>query len=251
MRIAIVTGAARGIGAAIARRLAADGLCVVTADLSAADAEAAAKALDGAGHIGLPVDVRDEASVDRLFDAAEDALGPVGVVVCNAGVLLLREGGERPAIVDTTLDEWEQSHAVNTRGTFLTVRAMLRRRIARPAPDGRIVTLSSVAAQLGGYRSSSAYIASKAAVLGFTKAAAREAAPLGITVNCLAPGLIDAPMLRLSLPAERDAEVAPNIPLGRIGTADDVAEACSFLVSPAAAYLTGVTIDINGGYRMQ
>lgn len=251
MRTAIVTGAARGIGAAIATRLAQDGLRVVVADLSAEAAGATAAALAGEGHIGLSVDVRDETSVDRMFDVAEAALGPVGVLVCNAGVLLLREGGQRPAIVDTTLDEWEQSHAVNTRGTFLSVRAMLRRRSARPVAEGRIVTLSSVAAQLGGYRSSSAYISSKAAVLGFTKAAAREAAPLGITVNCLAPGLIDAPMLRLSLPAERDAEMSSSIPLGRIGTAEDVAEACSYLVSPAAAYLTGVTIDVNGGYRMQ
>ncbi len=251
VRIAIVTGAARGIGAAIAARLANDGLRVAVADLSVEAARATAAALPGDGHVGLAVDVRDEASVDRLFDETESSLGPVGVLVCNAGVLLLREGGQRPAIVDTTLDEWEQSHAVNTRGTFLSVRAMLRRRAARPVAEGRIVTLSSVAAQLGGYRSSSAYISSKAAVLGFTKAAAREAAPLGITVNCLAPGLIDAPMLRLSLPPDRDSEMSSSIPLGRIGTAGDVAEACSYLVSPAAAYLTGVTIDVNGGYRMQ
>jgi 3-oxoacyl-[acyl-carrier protein] reductase len=251
VRTAIVTGAARGIGAAIATRLARDGLRVVVADLSPEAADATAAALPGEGHLGLSVDVRDEMSVERLFETSETALGPVGVLVCNAGVLLLREGGQRPAIVDTTLDEWEQSHAVNTRGTFLSVRAMLRRRSARPITEGRIVTLSSVAAQLGGYRSSSAYISSKAAVLGFTKAAAREAAPLGITVNCLAPGLIDAPMLRLSLPADRDAEMSSSIPLGRIGTAEDVAEACSYLVSPAAAYLTGVTIDVNGGYRMQ
>jgi NAD(P)-dependent dehydrogenase (short-subunit alcohol dehydrogenase family) len=129
VRTAIVTGAARGIGAAIATRLAQDGLRVVVADLSAEAAGATAAALPGEGHIGLSVDVRDETSVDRLFDAAEAALGPVGVLVCNAGVLLLRDGGQRPAIVDTTLDEWEQSHAVNTRGTFLSVRAMLRRRI--------------------------------------------------------------------------------------------------------------------------
>ncbi len=251
VRTAIVTGGARGIGAAIARRLAGEGLRVVVADLSAEAAHATAADLPGQGHLGLSVDVRDEASVDRLFDHAEAAAGPVGVLICNAGVLLLREGGQRPAIVDTTLEEWEQSHAVNTRGTFLSVRAMLRRRSVQPAAEGRIVTLSSVAAQLGGYRSSSAYISSKAAVLGFTKAAAREAAPLGITVNCVAPGLIDAPMLRLSLPAERDAEMSSSIPIGRIGTAEDVAEACAYLVSPAAAYLTGVTIDVNGGYRMQ
>jgi 3-oxoacyl-[acyl-carrier protein] reductase len=251
MRTAIVTGGARGIGRAIAERLARDGLRIAVADLSEAEARESAAALPGAGHLGMAVDVREEASVARLFDRVEAEAGPVGVLVCNAGILMLREGGARPPLAETTLDEWEQTHAVNTRGTFLCIREMLRRRTARPVPEGRIVTLSSVAAQLGGYRSSSAYISSKAAVLGLTKAAAREAAPLGLTVNAVAPGLIDAPMLRLSLPADQDASIAGNIPLGRIGTPEDVAEACAYLISPGAGYLTGVTLDVNGGYRMQ
>lgn len=251
MRTAIVTGGARGIGRAIAERLARDGLRIAVADLSEAEAREAAAALPGAGHLGMAVDVREEASVARLFDRVEAEAGPVGVLVCNAGILMLREGGARPPLAETTLDEWDQTHAVNTRGTFLCIREMLRRRTARPVAEARIVTLSSVAAQLGGYRSSSAYISSKAAVLGLTKAAAREAAPLGITVNAVAPGLIDAPMLRLSLPADQDASVAGNIPLGRIGTAEEVADACAYLISPGAGYLTGVTLDVNGGYRMQ
>jgi 3-oxoacyl-[acyl-carrier protein] reductase len=251
MRIAIVTGGARGIGRAIATRLAADGLTIAVADRAEADAAACAAALPGDGHRGYALDVRDEVSVETLFDRVEKDLGPVGVLICNAGVLLLREGGVRPSLIETTLDEWEESHAVNTRGAFLSIRAMLRRRQAHPVAQGRIVTLSSVAAQLGGYRSSSAYISSKSAVLGLTKAAAREAAPLGVTVNALAPGLIDAPMLRLSLKPEQDEAMAGAIPLGRIGTPEDVAAACAYLVSPQASYLTGTTIDINGGYRMQ
>ncbi|WP_374632106.1 SDR family NAD(P)-dependent oxidoreductase [Ferrovibrio sp.] len=250
-RVALVTGAARGIGAGIAQRLAADGLTVAIADLDPKAAEATAASLPGSGHRGYAVDVRDEALVKALFDTVEADFGPLAVLVANAGVLLLREGGVRPLIVDTTLDEWEQSHAVNTRGTFLCTREMLRRRTAQPVADARVVTLSSVAAQLGGYRSSSAYISSKSAVLGFTKAAAREAAPLGLTVNCVAPGLIDAPMLRLSLPPEKDVDVKGSIPLNRIGTPEDVAQAVSFLVSPASSYLTGIVIDVNGGYRMQ
>lgn len=250
-RVALITGAARGIGAGIARRLAADGLTIAIADLDPKAAQATADSLPGSGHRGYAVDVRDEAAVKALFDAVETDFGPFAILVANAGILLLREGGRRPLIVETTLEEWEQSHAVNTRGTFLCTREMLRRRTAHPVADARIVTLSSVAAQLGGYRSSSAYISSKAAVLGFTKAAAREAAPLGLTVNCVAPGLIDAPMLRLSLSPEQDAEASGNIPLNRIGTPDDVAQAVSFLVQPASSYLTGIVIDVNGGYRMQ
>jgi NAD(P)-dependent dehydrogenase (short-subunit alcohol dehydrogenase family) len=251
MRIAIVTGGARGIGRAIATRLAQDGLTIAVADRAEPDASACAAALPGQGHCGYAVDVREEASVEALFDRVEQDLGPVGVLICNAGILLLRENGVRPSLIETTLDEWEESHAVNTRGAFLSIRAMLSRRQALPVEQGRIVTLSSVAAQLGGYRSSSAYISSKSAVLGLTKAAAREAAPLGVTVNALAPGLIDAPMLRLSLKPEQDEAMAGAIPLGRIGTSEDVAAACAFLVSPQASYLTGTTIDINGGYRMQ
>src|SRR5690606_22347917 len=109
----------------------------------------------------------------------------------------------------------------------------------------------SVAAQLGGYRSSSAYIASKSAILGLIKAGAREAAPLGVTVNAVAPGLIDAPMLRLSLDPSQDEEISRNIPMGRIGTPDDVAGAVSYLAGPDGGYVTGATLDINGGYRMQ
>jgi 3-oxoacyl-[acyl-carrier protein] reductase len=234
-RIALVTGGARGIGQAVAAALAEDGLTVATADL------------DGAG---FAADVSDEASVRTLFDTVESSLGPVSVLVTCAGILLLREGGARPLVAETTLDEWERTFAVNARGTFLCCREYARR--LRPdTAGGRVVTISSVAAQLGGYRSSSAYIASKSAVLGLTKALGRELAERGVTVNSVAPGLIDAPMLRLSLDPADDARAAGTIPLGRIGTPGDVAAAVRFLVSPAAGYLTGVTLDVNGGYRMQ
>lgn len=249
-RLALLTGGARGIGAAIARRLAEDGLTVVIADLEVEAAEATAAALPGQGHQAFKLDVSVEADVESLFDKLEAEHGAISVLVCNAGVLIL-PGGQRPPIWETPLEEWEKTHAVNTRGTFLCVRAYLRRRLKAPVQDGRIVTLGSVAAQLGGYRSSSAYISSKSGVLGFTKAAAREAAPLGITVNAVAPGVIDAPMLRQSLSPEGDAAMANAIPLNRLGTPEDVAAAVGYLVSPAASYLTGVTIDVNGGYRMQ
>ncbi len=135
---------------------------------------------------------------------------------------------------------------------FLCGRAYLRRREAAPVAHGRIVTFGSVAAQLGGYRASATYIGAKSAVLGLTKAMARESAHLGVTCNSVAPGLIDTDMLRGTVQSSGAlTAAAANIPLGRIGTVDDVAGAVDYLASEQAAYITGNVIDVNGGYRMQ
>jgi len=166
-------------------------------------------------------------------------------------VLLFSANGERPPITDITLADWDRTQTVNSTGTFLLLREYLRGANRRRIENGRFVGFSSVAAQLGGYRSSSAYIASKGAVMALIKAGARESAHLGITVNAVAPGLIDAPMLRLSLPPGNDATAAANIPLNRIGTPEDVAGAVAFLMGADASYVTGAVIDVNGGYRMQ
>lgn len=248
-RVAIVTGGARGIGAAIAGALAEDGLTVAVADLDEAAAAATAAGL-GAPHRAYEVDVTREASVAALFDAVEADLGRPSVLVTCAGILLFKPDGDRPLIVETDLDHWQRTLTVNATGCFLCCREYARR-APKDDPLGRVVTISSVAAQLGGYRSSAAYIASKAAVLGLTKALGRELAERRITVNSVAPGLIDAPMLRLSLDPADDARAAATIPLNRLGQPADVAAAVRFLVSPGAGYLTGVTIDVNGGYRMQ
>lgn len=249
-RLAVVTGGAGGIGEAVCRDLAASGMRVVVADIDGAGAQRVARSL-GAAHEARTLDVADEAAVGELFDAVETAHGPVSVLVCVAGILIL-PGGERPLIKDMAVDTWERSFAVNTRGAFLCSREYLRRREALPVRDGRVVFFGSVAAQLGGYRSSAAYIGAKAAVHGYAKAFAREAAHLGITSNVIAPGLIDTDMLRSTVTSSGAlAAAAQNIPLGRVGTVDDVAAAVSYLVSPAAAYITGNVIDVNGGYRMQ
>lgn len=249
-RIAIVTGGTGGIGAAICRRLAADGLRVAVVDRDAPQAAALAATLPGSGHIGLGADVVEEAAADRIFDETTARIGAASVLVSAAGILMLRPDGSRNLVAETEAAEWSRTQDINATGTFFFCRAFARR-VRGPLEGGRIVTISSVAAQLGGYRSSAAYIASKAAVLGLTKALARELAPHRITVNSVAPGLIDAPMLRLSLDPKDDANASANIPLGRLGTPEDVAGAVSFLVSPDAAYITGNTIDVNGGYRMQ
>jgi len=249
-RWAVVTGGGRGIGEAVCRQLAADGLRVVVADIDGDSAAKVARSL-GPAHVGVALDVSDEASVVGFFDRFEREHGPVAALVCAAGVLILPDG-ERPLIKDITLDNWERSFAVNARGSFLCGREYLRRRELKPVAQGRVVMFGSVAAQLGGYRSSAAYIGAKSAVLGFTKAMARESAHLGITVNAVSPGLIDTEMLRSTVGGSGDLDAAArNIPLGRIGTVDDVAGAVSYLVSPAAAYITGNVVDVNGGYRMQ
>lgn len=249
-RIALVTGGAGGIGAAVCRALAEDGLTIAVSDRDLALAQALAEQLPGNGHKGFAVDVSDEGAVRQLYDDIGKSLGQVSVLVTCAGVLLLRPDGSRNEMVETSLDEWEVTQAVNARGTFLCCREYAQRLDPTPI-DARVVTISSVAAQLGGYRSSSSYIASKAAILGLTKALARELAPKRVTVNSVAPGLIDAPMLRLSLDPADDEKAASTIPLGRLGTPEDVAGAVRFLISSAASYITGVTIDVNGGYRMQ
>ncbi len=205
----------------------------------------------GADHLYRALNVTDEARVQQVFDELEDEVGPVSVLVCVAGVLL-HPGGQRAMICDTNLADWQTTFDVNARGTFLCGRAMLRARSRRPVEHGRIVTFGSVAAQLGGYRSSATYIAAKSAVMGLTKAMAREAAPLGITANAVAPGLIDTDMLRSTVASSGALQAAAQaIPLGRIGTVDDVAAAVGFLVSERAGYITGSVIDVNGGYRMQ
>lgn len=249
-RWAVVTGGGRGIGEGVCRQLAASGLKVVVADIDGDNAAKVAASL-GQGHLARTLDVADEAGVMAMFDGLEKDVGPMSVLVCVAGLLIL-PNGERPFIKDMTLDTWERSFEVNTRGAFLCSREYLRHREARPAPQGRVIFFGSVAAQLGGYRASAAYIGAKAAVQGYAKAFARESSHLGITANVIAPGLIDTDMLRATVTSSGALAAASQaIPLGRIGTVDDVASAVSYLVSPAAAYITGNVIDVNGGYRMQ
>ncbi len=249
---AVVTGACGGIGRGVADRLAQDGWLLIVTDLDAAKAQALAAELPGDGHRGLACDVASETSVAQLFDMVSKDYGQADGLVTAAGILRLGEGGARTPLAEMEVGDFDDHLAVNARGTFLCIRAYLRQWQDQARPTrGRIVTFGSVAAQLGGYRSSASYIASKGAVMALTKAAAREAAPLGVTVNGVAPGLIDAPMLRLSLAPGQEKAAAEAIPLGRIGTPEDVAAAISYLMSEGGGYMTGGMLDINGGYRMQ
>lgn len=250
--IVLVTGGSGGIGGAVCKSLADSGWTVVVGDREVERAERTASTLKGEGHCGVAVDVSDERSVVALFDRVENELEPVRALVCCAGLLLV--GPERPSLTEISVDDWRKTHDVNALGTFLCCREYVRRKTRRGIRGGRIVTMSSVAAELGGYRSSASYISSKAAILGLTKAMARELAPMDVTVNCIAPGVIDAPMFYQSVPegmAEQAIGVqSAAIPLQRLGTREDVAGVVSFLVSEQASYMTGATVDVNGGYYM-
>lgn len=250
-RTVFITGAGQGIGAGLAKILANVGYRIIATDINQHNCEQLINELSGSGHLAYGMDVSDENQVQHVFADAESKVGAIDCLVCAAGILILHDG-QRKLIIDTDLNEWERTHAINTRGTFLCTREFVRARLKRPVSHGRIVTFSSCAAQLGGYRSSSAYISSKAAVLGYTKALAREVAEHQITVNGIAPGLIDTAMLRISMKEEGQAEAAAaNIPLQRLGQVEDIAAAIQFLISEQAAYITGSMIDVNGGYRMQ
>jgi len=228
---------------------------VVLADLDVEAAKRAAASLPGEGHIGMAIDVTSELSVKAAFDAAEEQLGPVDVLATFAGVLGSDQHGNQPPLAATSLATWNGTFAINATGTFLCLREYARRRGAAPVPHGRVITVSSSGAQLGGYQTKASYCASKSAVLGLTKVAARELAGAGITVNAIAPGPIDTPMLQAARGAEASKEPGYNVmsllPVGRIGYPDEIAAAVSYLASVEAAFVTGATLDVNGGLRMQ
>jgi 3-oxoacyl-[acyl-carrier protein] reductase len=240
-RIALVTGASRGIGRATARLLARQGAVVVAAARGEHARETVNDIVGDGGRADLAsVDVTDRESIDRMVSAALERHGRIDVLVSNAGIardqLLLRMKRE----------EWDAVIATNLTATFSCVQAVLKPMLKQRA--GRIIAISSVVGQSGNAGQSN-YAASKAGIIGFSKALALEVASRGITVNVVAPGLIDTDMTRAL--TERAHETwASKIPLGRLGTPEDVASAVGFLASDAAAYITGQVLAVNGGMYM-
>jgi NAD(P)-dependent dehydrogenase (short-subunit alcohol dehydrogenase family) len=244
-RIAFVTGAGSGIGRAIATRLAGDGLAVAVVDLNKDSAEAVTEEISAAGGQAMAVggvDVSDRAQVDDAVRSVHSELGPVLVLVNNAGLSGFKE------FLKITDESWNKIMAVNLNGPFYCTQAVLPDMVE--AGWGRIVNISSSSAQ-GGQPYMVHYVASKAGLIGFTKAVALEFGAKGITVNTIPPGFIDTPMLRaseergfLGQPVE---EHARRTPVGRAGRPEDIAAACSFLVSDEASYITGQIIGVNGG----
>jgi 3-oxoacyl-[acyl-carrier protein] reductase len=244
-RKALVTGAGRGIGAAIAGAFADAGAEVVVCDVDAPRAARSADAIAAAGGRAWAVaaDVSDERSVARLFAEARERMGAVDVLACSAGVTA-------PLTIDRTdLATWNAVLSVNLTGTFLCCReAVAGMRAA--GGGGRIILLGSVVGHQGALMGHVAYAATKGGVHAFAKALARSAAPDRITVNVVAPGLTDTEMLRGAHPPEEIAEIASRIPLG-LAAADDVAAAAVYLASDAGRHLTGAVLDVNGGMLMR
>jgi 3-oxoacyl-[acyl-carrier protein] reductase len=234
-RTAIVTGAARGLGEAIARRLAADGDRVVLADI---DVEGASRVAAEVGGEAVEHDVRSLESWERLRDAA----GDVHVLVNNAARTEIRSFWE----IDP--DEWDDVLATNLRGTYLGVRVLGAGMRERGA--GRIVNLASIAGQNSRAVTGVHYATSKAAIVALTRHAASELAGTGVTVNAIAPAAIDGPMVA-SVAPERIQAMLQTIPVGRLGRPEEVAAAVAYLVSDEAAFVTGATLDVNGGMLMR
>jgi NAD(P)-dependent dehydrogenase (short-subunit alcohol dehydrogenase family) len=240
-RIAVITGGAgrNGLGFATARQMAEHGARVVILDLERADPAAAAAEL-GAGHLGIVADVTDKASCDSAARAALQKYGRIDVLVNNAGITQPRK------FLDITGADYDAVLDVSLRGTLYMSQAVLP--AMRAQKSGAIVCISSVSAQRGGgILGGPHYSAAKAGVLGLARALAREAGIDGVRVNCVTPGLIATDINKGLIPDDRMKGILEQIPLNRIGEPSDVAGCVLFLASDLAKYLTGVTLDVNGG----
>ena len=241
-QVAIVTGASRGIGEGILQALARAGATVVGTSTSEKGAAAISKALAEAGAkgAGRVLDVRDSAGCAALVEGVQAEFGPVSILVNNAGAtrdnLLARMKDE----------EWDDTQATNLKPVFVLSRAVLRGMMKARA--GRIVNVSSVVGFTGNAGQTN-YAAAKAGMVGFSKSLAREVGSRNITVNCVAPGFIETDMTR-ALADEQVKRLVENVPLGRLGRVEDIAQAVLFLCSPAAAYITGATLHVNGGMHL-
>ncbi len=240
--IALVTGASRGIGLGIAKGLASQGATVVGTATSEAGATAISSYLTevAAKGKGMVLNVNDAAQIEALLDAIQKEFGAVSILVNNAGItrdnLLMR-------MKDA---EWDEIMDTNLRSVFRLSRGVLRAMMK--AKSGRIINISSVVGASGNAGQTN-YAAAKAGMVGFTKALAREVGSRNITVNCVAPGFIDTDMTRALTPDQQQMLLAA-IPLARLGAVEDIAAAVTFLASPAAAYVTGTTLHVNGGMYM-
>jgi NAD(P)-dependent dehydrogenase (short-subunit alcohol dehydrogenase family) len=243
-KIALVTGGGRGIGRSLALALAEAGAAVAVGDIDLASAESVAAEIEAAGRCGLAVhvDVTSKPSVLAMIQAVVDRLGGLDILVNNAGIFPIA------ALSNLAEEEWDRVLAVNLKGVFLCSQAALAPMRARGG--GRIINMASVSGLVGAVGFAH-YAASKAGVIGFTKSLAREAAPMGITANAVAPGIVATEIASQTFPPSALELYKTQVPLRRLGTPDDLTAMVVFLASPGAAYITGQVYTVDGGYTMQ
>ncbi|MCH9638525.1 MAG: 3-oxoacyl-ACP reductase FabG [Betaproteobacteria bacterium] len=241
-KIALITGASRGIGQAIALKLGHDGAIVVGTATTQSGADAISQYLEKAGitGMGIALNVNNVDQIDDAFKIIREKFGEIEILVNNAGVtrdnLLARMKDE----------EWDEIMDTDLKSVFRLSRAVLRPMMK--ARSGRIISISSVVGSIGNAGQSN-YAAAKAGMFGFSKSLAREVGSRNITVNCIAPGFIDTDMTR-ALSDEQRQNLIQHVPLGRLGCSEEVAAAVAFLASPVAGYITGTTLHVNGGMYM-
>ncbi|MFL2980977.1 MAG: 3-oxoacyl-ACP reductase FabG [Methylophilaceae bacterium] len=241
-KIALVTGASRGIGAAIALDLAKNNMFVIgtaTSDNGVKKIEESFKASQQRG-VGLVLNVKDNKSIETLISNIEENYGDIAILINNAGVT--RDN----LLMKMKEEDWDEVINTNLKSIFKLSQSLIRKMIKNRY--GRIINISSVVGYSGNAGQAN-YAASKSGISGFTKSLAQEVGSRGVTVNCIAPGFIDTEMTQ-SLPDDHKNQLLSKIPLGKLGTPEDIANAVSFLVSDKANYITGETIHINGGMLM-
>ena len=242
-KVAIVTGAGQGIGKAIALALAREGTDVIVNDINLGSAEEVVGEIEIMERKAIPIRA-DVSKIDEVKLMVETALGKfkkIDILINNTGIC------QFTCIADLREEDWDRVMDINLKGVFLCSQAVVTE--MKKQKFGRIVNIGSVAGKIGGILVAPNYSASKAGVICFTKSLAKDAAPFGITVNCINPGVIDTPLTQAYPPAKKKALIE-STPLGRMGRPEEVAEVVVFLVSDAASFITGESINVNGGLDM-
>jgi NAD(P)-dependent dehydrogenase (short-subunit alcohol dehydrogenase family) len=239
-KVAIVTGAARGLGAATAAVLAQQGARVAVADVKIAELQQVAKSLDASGK-AYEVDVSSVEALQGFVQAVVRDFGRIDILINNAGIC------PRIAFEESSESDWERLMSVNAKSQYFLCQLVTP--VMRRQGGGRIVNIASTGGRIGGFANSSIYSGTKGAIVMFTKSIAREVAKDGILVNCVAPGVLDTDLMR-NLPPDRVAALCEQIPLRRLGQPREVAAMIAFLASDENSYATGATFDINGGWVM-